>query len=139
MSHFAKFTVKSVSRSTKLNPTEQRRRKLLDGIAEQEKVLAAELAGKPLERRVTSWAKNEHGEKEAIEKLRRVKPWYFEQNGGWYVQCRYGNRIVALGKGNALLVKSQADVAGALEALKAAVTAGELDDAVSVAAHRKKH
>ena len=42
---------------------------------------------------------------------RRIRPWFFEQDGGWYVQCRYGARVIAAdGTNNAVFVKSLADV-----------------------------
>ena len=42
---------------------------------------------------------------------RRVRPWFFEQDGGWYVQCRYGARVIAAdGTNNAVFVKSLAEV-----------------------------
>lgn len=49
---------------------------------------------------------------------------------GWYVQGRYGNKVLALGKGNAVFVKALKDVQGALQALKVATEAVELGDAV---------
>jgi hypothetical protein len=56
---------------------------------------------------------------------------FFEQDGGWYVQCKYGSRALELGKdGNAVFVKALADVEGALQALYAAAVAGELDAAI---------
>ena len=47
---------------------------------------------------------------------------------GWYVQCRYGARVItADGTNNAVFVKSLADVLGVLDALLNAAAAGELD------------
>ncbi|UWR04999.1 hypothetical protein K3740_08235 [Ruegeria conchae] len=65
-----------------------------------------------------------------VEKLRKVRAWFFEQDGGWYVQCKYGNKALALGKGNAVYVKTLKDVATALDTLKAAAEVGELDEAI---------
>ena len=66
-----------------------------------------------------------------------MRPWFFEQDGGWYVQCKYGNKVLALGKGNAVFVKTLKDVQGALESLKDVCEAGELDDAIAAAVKRK--
>ncbi|WP_328803221.1 hypothetical protein [Oceanomicrobium pacificus] len=85
-----------------------------------------------------SWAKNEQGEKVLVERMRKVRPWFFEQDGGWYVQCKYGNKPMKLGNGNAVFVKALGEVQGALGALKSAAEAGELDAAVSTAMQRKK-
>ena len=55
------------------------------------------------------------GERVLVKTHRRIRPWFFEQDGGWYVQCRYGARVIAAdGTNNAVLVKTLADVAGVL-------------------------
>ncbi|SLN15915.1 hypothetical protein [Ruegeria meonggei] len=85
-----------------------------------------------------SWVKNEQGEKVLVDKLRKVRPWFFEQDGGWYVQCKYGNKALTIGNGNSVFVKALKDIAGALNALKAATDAGELDEAIAKATQRRK-
>jgi hypothetical protein len=60
-----------------------------------------------------------------------VRAWFFEQDGGWYVQCKYGSKALTLGKGgNAVFVNALDDVEGALQALYAAAAGGELDEAI---------
>jgi len=55
------------------------------------------------------------------------------------VQCKYGSKALALGKGgNAVFVKVLADVEGALQALYAAAAGGELDNAVDTATRKSK-
>lgn len=138
MTELSKLTLKSVKRINKSNPTQQRRAKLVTAIEEQSKVLAAALKGETHTVRAKSWAKNEHGEKVAIEKMRQVRAWFFEQDGGWYVQCRYGSRVLDLGKGNAVCVKTLKDVDAALEALLIAAREGELDAAIETALNKRK-
>ena len=83
--------------------------------------------------------KNEQGEKVLVERMRKARAWFFEQDGGWYVQCRYGTKILSLGKdGNAVFVKALSEVEGALQALYAAVAGGKLDEAVENMAISKK-
>lgn len=138
MSALAKLTVKTVTRASKQDPVQQRRQKLMAGLEEQLKVAAAARKGENYEVRRNTWAKNEHGEKVLTERMRKVRAWFFEQDGGWYVQCKYGNKVLALGKGgNAVFVKALADVECALQALYAAAAAGELDAAISATAKRK--
>lgn len=43
-----------------------------------------------------------------------------------------------IGNGNSVFVKEQKDIADALNTLKAATVAGELDEAINVAATKKK-
>ena len=58
--------------------------------------------------------------------------------GAWYVQCRYGARVLFIdGKNNAVFVKKLEEVAGVLDAFKAAAQAGELDAAIAKATERK--
>jgi carbamoylphosphate synthase large subunit len=131
MSHLTKLTVKSVTRTNKQDPVQQRRQKLVAGIEEQLKVAEAAVKGENYEVLKKTWAKNQQGEKVLVERMRKVRKWFFEQDGGWYVQCKYGSKVLALGKGgNAVFVKALDDVEAALQALYAAAVGGELDEAV---------
>jgi len=130
MTNLSKLTVKSVVRVSKQDPVRQRRQKLMAGIEEQMNVAVAAMNGESYEVARKTWAKNEQGEKVLFERMRKVRAWFFEQEGGWYVQCKYGSKALALGKGNAVFVKALKDVQLALVSLKAAAEAGELDEAI---------
>ena len=81
---------------------------------------------------------NDQGERVLVRTQRRVKPWFFAQDGGWYVQCRYGARVIAAdGKNNALFVNALKDVTVVLEALTSAAAAGELDAVLAKTALRQ--
>ncbi len=138
MSVLSKLTVKTVTRASKQDPAEQRRTKLVAGIEEQLKAADAAVNGESYEVQRKTWAKNDHGEKVLVERMRKVRPWFFEQDGGWYVQCKYVNKQLDLGKGNAVFVKALKDITGALNSLKAATVAGELDEAIAKATQRRK-
>ena len=59
---------------------------------------------------------NDMGERVLVKTHRRIRPWFFEQDGGWYVQCRYGARVIAAdGTNNAVFVKLLTDVATVLD------------------------
>ena len=63
------------------------------------------------------WIQDQLGEAQLIKTHRRVRPWFFAQDSGWYVQCRYGARVIAAdGTNNAVFVKSLDEVAGVLDA-----------------------
>ncbi|PWG15600.1 hypothetical protein DFK10_16060 [Salibaculum griseiflavum] len=82
---------------------------------------------------------NEQGERLQAKTQRPVKPWFFEQDGGWYVQCRYGARVLLVdGKNNAAFVSKLEQVGSVLDAFRAAAQAGELDTAIARAAERKR-
>jgi hypothetical protein len=137
MGHLAKLNFKEFTRNVQTDPVLVRRDKLMAAIDEQQKVLAAALKGESYIISATR-TRNVQGEKVRIEVERTVRPWFFEQDGGWYVQCKYGARPMRLSdKGNAAFVAKLDAVAAVLEALKLAAMSGELDAALASAAKRK--
>lgn len=139
MSHLAKLNVKTVNRSAQKDPIVKRREKLSAAIEEQLQVQAAAEKGEQYAVASKRWQKNDAGERVLVEHQKRVRAWFFEQDGGWYVQCKYGSRVVQLGdKGNAVFVKDLAAVKTVLEAFYAACAAGEFDAALSELAVRKR-
>ena len=138
MTHLAKLTFKTVDRSTKRDPIIARRDKLVAGLKEQKLVHAAAL--KKQDHRVErhKWMTNDMGERVSLKAMRTVRPWFFAQDSGWYVQCRYGARVIAAdGTNNAVFVKSLDEVAAVLDAFLNAAAAGELDAAITKVAERQ--
>lgn len=134
MSFLAKLNLKTVQRVTHKDPVVARREKLLAGIAEQQLVLDAAARGESYITKIKRWREDGNGDKALVEVPKRVRPWFFQQDNGWYVQCRYGARILAIsGKNNAVFVNKLDEVAAVLEAFKAATDSGELDRAVLLA------
>lgn len=132
MSALAKLNLKTVQRVTKQDPVVQRREKLVAGIEEQLRVAEAAMRGEVYTVATTRKVRNEAGERVEETTERRVRAWFFEQDNGWYVQCRYGARVLYLnGKNNAVWVEKLDEVAGVLETFKQAALAGELDAAVA--------
>ena len=134
MNALAKLNFKTVTKTNTRDPVIARRDKLVAGLKEQKLVYAAALEGKEHRVERHKWMNNEHGERVLVKTHRRVRPWFFEQDGGWYVQCRYGTRIlVADGTNNAVFVKTLKEVEPVLEAFIAAASSGELDGAIGKA------
>ena len=134
MSYIAKLNLKTVQRTVQKDPVLARRDKLMAGIDEQGRVHAAALTGSNYTVKAKRWQTNDLGERARVEHEKRVRAWFFEQDGGYYVQCRYGSRILYInGKSNAVFVDKLDDVAGVLKAFKSAVDSGELDKAVALA------
>lgn len=139
MSVLAKLNLKTVQRNTAKDPIVARRDKLIAGIDEQQRVLEAALRGETYTVRVTRKVTNAEGERVEQAAEKRARDWYFEQDNGWYVQCRYGARVLHLnGKSNAVWVATLKEVADVLAAFKAAAESGELDKAVAMAMARAK-
>ena len=62
-----------------------------------------------------------------------MRSWFFERDGGVYIQCKYGSKALPLSKdGNAVFVKEIAEVKGVLETLRAVAQNGELDSAIEM-------
>jgi hypothetical protein len=132
MSSLSKLTIKDVSRQSKLSPIEARRNKLLAGINEQMEVADAAMRGEQYAVTIPRWTKNEAGEKVRVQRQKVVRSWFFAQDGGFYVQCKYGAKAISLSKdGNAVFVKQLAEVKPTLEMLRSATKNGELDEAVA--------
>jgi len=138
MTELTKLNFKSVTKTTARDPVVARRDKLVAGLKEQQLVFAAALKGEDHRVERHKWMNNEQGERVAVKTHRRVRPWFFEQDGGWYVQCRYGARVIAAdGTNNAVFVKTLKDVEAVLAVFLSAATAGELDAAIAKTAERK--
>lgn len=134
MSYIAKLNLKTVQRIVQKDPVIARRAKLLAGIAEQKLVLDAIARGESYITRVKRWKDDGNGDKVLVEVPKRVRPWFFQQDNGWYVQCRYGSRVLTIsGKSNAVFVNKLDEVAAVLDAFVAATDSGELDKAVLLA------
>lgn len=140
MTHLSKLSFKTVERTTQQrDPVQDRRAKILAAIDEQKLVWAAEIKGEQHVVEKPKWMKNEQGEKVLVKVQRQVRPWFFAQDAGWYVQCRYGARVLLVdGKNNAVFVKQLADVGPVLDAIGAAAQAGELDAVMAQATQRKR-
>ena len=138
MTHLTKLTFKTVDRSMKHDPIINRRDKLIAGLKEQKLVHVAALKKEDHLVERHKWMTNDTGERVLVKTHRRIRPWFFAQDGGWYVQCRYGARVItADGTNNAVFVNSLADVLGVLDALLNAAAVGELDAAITQVAERK--
>jgi hypothetical protein len=138
MNALAKLTFKTVSKTTQREPVIARREKLVAGLKEQKLVHAAALKGEDHHVERAKWMQNEHGTRVLVQTHRRVRPWFFEQDGGWYVQCRYGARVIAAdGTNNAVFVKSLQDVGPVIDLFVTAAASGELDTAITKATERE--
>ena len=131
MSHLSKLTIKSVVKQDTFDPVIARRNKLLAAIEEQLAVVASTIRGEEYVVTLSRWAKNEHGEKVRVQRQRVTRPWFFAKDSGFYVQCKYGSRVLTLSKdGNAVFAKDIKQAESVLQAFYAAASAGELDAAL---------
>ena len=136
MSAFSGLKLVAAKRPQTAAPAVVRRAKLAGQIAEQMELARACAAGTtyaPM--RVRSALDKATGLRSRVEHAKRVKQWWFTADTGRVcLQVRYGTRVLELPKGkNSIDVGSTAELLGALEVVKRAVEAGELDTHIEAA------
>lgn len=130
MSFLAKLQFKTVTRIAERNLTQERRDKFIVGADEQLAVIAAALKGQTL-------TKPRKAKADQLPRERAVRPWFFQKGEGWYLQPRYGARVLRIdGKSNAIYGANLSDLDAALIALIDAAKAGELDGVLELASRR---
>ena len=121
----------NAKRPTQITPVQVRRNKLSNKLYEQINLATALRDGNtyaPL--RLRSVRDRDTGEIKRIEQPKRIRPWFFTaENGKVCVQVKYGTKTLEIGgKGkNSAEVSSGDELIKALELIKTAVEAGELD------------
>lgn len=123
-----KLNFQTVSRQIERDLVAERRARFRAGIAEQRLVLAALARGE---------AYTDPNKVGKTGKARAVRAWFFQKGNGWFIQARYGARVLLLdGKSNAISVSKVAEIEPVLSALERAAEAGELDAVLAAAARR---
>ena len=139
MTILANLELKTVVRETKVDPIASRRAKLIDKLKEQVLVYEALQRGEEYKRVRSVSSFDEDGNKVTNNVEQKVKPNFFEQDGGWYVQCRYGSRIMNIyGRNNAVFVKNSSDIGKVLAQLISATEQGEFDKTMASLVIKRK-
>lgn len=132
MTKLDQFEIKAVKRSAKVDPITKRRNKLVERLDEQMSALEARKQGERYTVPIERWRVNNEGQNVRLTLQRKVREWFFERDGGWYVQCKYGAKPLQItDRGNAIFVEKLDDVEEALKALRVAAGSGELDSAIA--------
>lgn len=138
MTTLSKLNLTTVTRVSRANPKLQRRKKLVSALQQQLSVHAAFLKSEVFTVTKQSSVKSADGKKLKVDKEVEVKRWFFEEDSKWFVQCKYGTKVLLLnGKDNAVAVADVKEVASVLRTLQVAVENGDLDSAVDKALQRK--
>ena len=134
MASLKTLTFKTIERNRRESEITARRRKLIVKLEEQKKVLEHHMKGEQYVVTGPKWMRNNHGERVLVQKQRVIRSWFFERDGGYYLQVKYGTRILSVdGVHNAIFVEAISDLSGVLSELIAATEAGELDLAIAKA------
>ena len=134
MASLKTLTFKTIERNRRESEITARRQKLIVKLEEQQKVLEHHIKGERYAVTRPKWMQNNRGERVLVQKQRSVRPWFFERGGGYYLQVKYGTRILSVdGVHNAIFVEAISDLSRVLSELMAATEAGELDAAIAQA------
>ena len=114
---------------TRGDPVAQRREKLISHINDQI-CLVRDRSFQRVERKRQ---KDESGAKRLVEVTRPVHPWWTEHpdSGTTHLSVRYANRRIELAPGKPVVAVPKGKLVETLEVLASAVSAGELDEAIS--------
>ena len=136
MSTLSKLKLVEAKKPTALPVIVLRRNKLSAKLWEQLQLAQAQKSGEryaPL--RLKRVKNRETGERITVESEKLVRPWWFVSENGRVCFCvKYGSRTldIAIGK-SAIEVDSGEDLIAAIQTVKAAVEAGELDAQIEAA------
>jgi hypothetical protein len=136
MSTLSSLKLVASKKNRSLSPVAHRRNKLAAKIHEQIELCEAQRSGGVYApRRLRTVVDRHTGERKTIEAVKRVKEWFWiSDTGKINLAVRYGSRVLELAKGkNAIELASGDELIAALQALKTATLAGELDAAIDAA------
>ena len=134
MTSLETLTFKTIERNRRESEIIARRHKLIVKLEEQQKVLEHHVKSEKYTVTPPKWMRNNHGERVLVQKQRVIRPWFFKRDGGYYLQVKYGTRILSVyGIHNAIFVEAISDLSGVISELIAAAEAGELDAAIEKA------
>jgi len=139
MNGLTSLKLTATKKTTQVPQVLQRRLKLSKRLWEQIELAKAEQSGETFSvKKFRSYTDRESGLRKQVETSKRLKAWWFTgDNGKLAIAVRYGARVLELAKGKyAIEVATANDLVSTLQIIKGAVEAGELDDAIDVAANK---
>ncbi len=131
----------SAKRPNQIPEIQLRRNKLSNRLWSQIQLATALQKGENYTEKKFRTVRDRHtGETRSVELERRVRQmWFVGESGKVCIQVKYGSRVLEFAKGkNAIGVSSGEDLINALNTLKTAVEAGELDSQLNLAADAVK-
>lgn len=129
MATLASLKLVAAKKPTNQPPAVHRRNKLSSKVFEQIQLAKAQRDGGTYAPTKHKTVTNADGERVAVAIPKRIKPWWFvAENGKCCITIRYGAKVIEPAKGKTAIEVSGPDaLIDALEAVNAAVLAGELD------------
>ncbi len=139
MATLATLKLSAAVKPTHMPAVQVRRNKLVKRLWEQAELARAQQAGTQFTTtKFRTVVENDTGLRKQVEVSKRVKQWWFTTDSGKLaLSVRYGARLLELAKGKfAVELASEKELVPTLEIIKAAVLAGELDDAIDTASNK---
>ena len=129
MATLASLKLVAAKKPSNLSSAVLRRNKLLAKLEEQIHLASAHNKGDTYAPMQIKSVTNAAGERVQITQPKKIKPWWFVSDSGKVcIAIRYGAKVIELAKGKtAIEVNNPAALIEALDAVKVAVQAGELD------------
>lgn len=132
------FKLDASQKPTKIDTATHRRNNLLAKLDEQILIVQAMLKGEEYFGKKAVRETDEDGEVTTTFVPKRVRKWFYENNGQWFLEIKYGNKVLQLAKEkSAIVVGKLEDMTGIIEQVKQAVLAKELDNAIDAVATKK--
>jgi hypothetical protein len=141
MSVFSKLKLVASKKDRSVSPVVARRNKLVSKIEEQLLFATAQRDGQVYApKRFKSVLDKTSGVRNTVESAKRINEWHWTNSAGKInLSVRYGSKTLELAKGkNAIELSNFDELLTAFAALKEAVLAGELDEAISQASEKLK-
>jgi hypothetical protein len=136
MSTLSTLKLVAIKKPQQMPTIQLRRNKLSAKLWEQIQLARSQINGQPfVVTRFRSVKDRDTGLRKQVEMPKRIRPWWFvTENGKVCVSIRYGSWTLELAKGKpSVEVASADDLVVALETIKRAVEAGELDTQIETA------
>ena len=135
MAIFSTLKLVAAKKPTFVSPVQARRNKLSTRLWEQIELAKAQRNGTVFAPTRTKTIRDDAGNTRTVERSRRIKQWWFISDAGKVCfSIRYGSRVLELSKGKtAIEVATPAELINALETVRSAVDAGELDSQLEIA------
>ena len=129
MSTLASLKMVNSKKPTSIPPILQRRNKLSTKVWEQIQLAKANKDGGTFTVKKFKTVKDYDGSRKTVEHQKRVRQWWFvAADGKVCLNVRYGAKVIEFAKGKtAVEVNSADELIKALEIIKGAIEAGELD------------
>lgn len=124
----------SANRKSQVDPVLQRRTKLCSKLNEQLELCEAKKNGHNyVAKTLRTFTDKETGQRSTVEVARKVREWFWSDNGKINLAIKYGSQTLILNKkgATAIEVASTDELIDTLKALKTAALDGEFDDAIN--------